>query len=111
MKDNTGKAQQSPPEQETATVYEQQERFERTIRCTLDLMVGDTHISEQTVIRNDTFAELDDAWFVLVMQVAFHEAFADFDDLTKSEVLAGDSIKTTCCLDYLSLALAHSITG
>ena len=64
-------------------------------------MIGDTHVPEKTIVRNNTFAKLDDSWFMLVMQVALHEPFADLDDLTKREMLTWNSIEAPGRLNHL----------
>lgn len=64
-------------------------------------MIGDAHVPEESVVRNDALAKLDDAWFVLVVEVTFHEALAEFDDLSESEVLPGDTVQSTSRLNDL----------
>jgi len=46
-------------------------------------MVCDTHIPQKSVIGKDPGSQLDNLWFVLVVEIAFHESFVEFNDLTE----------------------------
>jgi hypothetical protein len=101
MEDHAREGQQSPPQQQSRAVDEQQETLDGAIGRALDLVIGDAHVPEESVVRDDALAKLDDAWFVLVVEVSFHEALAELDDLSQSEVLPGDTVQSTSRLNNL----------
>jgi hypothetical protein len=71
-------------------------------------MIGNTHIPEQTIVRNDTFTEFDNSRFVLIVQVSLHESFADLDDLTEGEMLTWDPVQAARSLNYLLVSVDRS---
>jgi hypothetical protein len=55
-------------------------------------MVSQAQIAELAVIGSDFLAKIDDAGFVLIMQVSFDESLGQLDRLSQREVLSGSFV-------------------
>jgi hypothetical protein len=101
MQDDTRQTQQAPPKQKARAVYEEKQTLYASVAGSFDLVIRDAHIPQKPVVRYDALAELDDARLVLIVEIAFHEAFGQLDHLTESKVLARRAIQAACGLDHL----------
>lgn len=64
-------------------------------------MIPQTHVAQKSIVLDNVGSELNNGRFVLIVSIAFNEAFVELDRLTERKVLAGSFVQSTTSLDDL----------